>query len=125
VSTDRLAEPSGIAPSGDAVNAVAWAGIGFGVVAALLYVALFYMLSKLPATRNELAEIQTNAPALMRLLIVGGSACLLNGVSLILCLVGYLLPRRSRLEAVIGSVVSLLMFLAVFSVVVVSLVLTP
>jgi len=38
-------------------------------------------------------------------------------------LMGYVVPRRSRFEAIVGSVLSALMLLAVFSVVIASLML--
>lgn len=125
MSSDRPSENSGSPAASDNINIAAWSGIGFGTLAAMLYGLLFYMLSRLPVSRNELAELQTNAPAMTRLLIVGASAGLLNVVSLVLCLVGYLLPQRSRVEAIAGGVISALMFLAVFSVVLVSLFLAP
>jgi len=109
--------------SPESANLVAWAGIGFGAIATILYGVLFFMLHRLPSTRNELENLTTNAPALTRLLVVGGSAGLLNVVSLILCLMGYVVPRRSRFEAIVGSVLSALMLLAVFSVVIASLML--
>jgi len=111
--------------SPESANLVAWAGIGFGGIAAILYGVLFFMLHSLPSTRQELENLTTNAPALTRLLVVGGSAGLLNVVSLILCLMGYVVPRRSRFEAIVGSLLSALMLLAVFSVVFVSLILAP
>ncbi len=106
-------------------NIVGWAGIGFALIAAGLYVALFYMLHRLPSTRNELEELGTNAPALTRLLVVAASAGLLNVVALILCLSGFLAPRRPRAMSVIGTTFSALMLIAVFSVVVVSLLMSP
>ena len=106
-------------------NIVAWAGIVFGFIAALLYGVLFFLLSELPDNREELEGLTTNSPALTQLLIAGGSAGLLNLVSLILCLTGYLIPGRSKFEAIVGTLLSALMLLAVFSVVFVSLMLTP
>lgn len=106
-------------------NIVAWAGIVFGFIAALLYGVLFFLLSELPDNRQELQGLTTNSPALTQLLIAGGSAGLLNLVSLILCLTGYLIPGRSKFEAIVGTLLSALMLLAVFSVVFVSLMLTP
>ena len=125
MATDRTTDPPQQTDRGEPANVAAWAGIAFGVVAAMLYAVLFYLLSRLPSSRNELEELKANAPVLTRLLVTGGSAGLLNIVSLILCLTGYILPRRSRFEAIVGSVVSALMLLAVFSVVIVSLLLVP
>ena len=102
-----------------------WAGIGFALIAAGLYGVLFYKLHQLPSSRNELEELGTNAPALTRLLVVAASAGLLNVVALILCLSGFLAPRRPRAMSVIGTTFSALMLIAVFSVVVVSLLMSP
>ncbi len=124
MSTDRATE-SHQADAPEPANLIAWAGIAFGLVAGILYCVLFFMLSELPSTRNELEELATNAPALTRLLVTGGSAGLLNVVSLILCLMGYVIPGRSRFEAIAGSIVSALMLLAVFSVVFASLFIAP
>jgi hypothetical protein len=110
--------------STEPANVVAWAGILFGIVAAILYGVLFLMLHELPSSRQELTDFTDTAPALTRLLVVGGSAGLLNIVSLILCLTGYVIQGRSRFEAIAGTAVSGLMLLAVFSVIVVSLLLT-
>jgi len=121
MATDRTNEPKHPNEQEESANIVAWAGIAFGLVAAVLYGILFYMLSKLPSSRNELEELRTNAPALTRLLFAGASAGLLNVVSLILCLTGYILPGRSPFAAIVGIAFSGLMFLAVFSVVVISL----
>ena len=107
------------------VNIVSWAGIGFALIAAGLYGVLFYKLHQLPTSQNELEEIQTNAPALTRLLVVAASAALLNVVALILCLSGFLAPRRPRTMSVIGTTFSAFMLIAVFSVVVVSLLISP
>ena len=122
MSTDQTQEQPASSENSEPANIVAWAGVVFAVVAAVLYGVLFFMLSELPSTRIELEALKTNAPALTRLLIVGASAGLLNVVSLILCLTGYVIPRGSRLVAVIGSLASLLMMLAVFSVVIASLI---
>ncbi len=125
MSSDRTQESQTLTETAEQANVVAWAGIAFGLVAAILYATLFFMLSELPSTRNELQGLSTNAPALTRLLIVGGSAGLLNVVSLILCLTGYIIPGRSRFEAIAGSAVSALMLLAVFSIVIASVLFSP
>lgn len=109
----------------DSVNVVAWTGIGFGLIAAVLYAVLFYLLNQLPTSREGLDQIKANTPAITRFLIVGASAGLLNVVALILCLIGYILPQRSRWEAIVGSVISGIMLIAIFSVVLVAIVLVP
>ena len=124
MSSDRIHDQQTNVESTETANVVAWAGILFGVVAAILYGVLFLMLHELPSSRQELTDITANAPALTRLLVVGGSAGLLNIVSLILCLTGYVIQGRSRFEAIAGTAVSGLMLLAVFSVIIVSLLLT-
>ena len=122
MSTDLSQEQPATAETSESANIAAWAGVVFAVVAAGLYGVLFFMLSELPSQRIELEELKTNAPALTRLLVVGASAGLLNVVSLILCLAGCIIARGSHWMAVIGSLASLLLMLAVFSVVIASLI---
>lgn len=126
MTTERVPE-SNLAPgeTPGTANIVSWAGIGFALIAAGLYCVLFYKLHQLPSSRNELEELRTNAPALTRLLVVAASAALLNVVALILCLSGFLAPRRPRTMSVIGTTFSAIMLIAVFSVVVVSLLFSP
>ena len=126
MSTERPSDTNlATSESPDTANIVGWAGIGFALIAAGLYGVLFYMLYRLPSSRNELEELRTNAPALTRLLVVAASAALLNVVGVILSLTGFLAPRRPRTMSVIGSAFSAIMLIAVFSVVVVSLLMSP
>ena len=123
---ERTIEPNSVTnAAGESMNIVGWAGIGFALIAAGLYGVLFYMLHKLPSSRSELEQLRTNAPALTRLLVVAASAALLNVVALILCLSGFLAPRRPRAMSVIGTALSALMLIGVFSVVIVSLMIAP
>ena len=126
MSTERPSDTN-LTPteSPDTANVVGWAGIAFALIAAGLYGILFYMLYELPSSRNELEELRTNAPALTRLLVVAASAALLNVVAVILSLTGYLAPGRPRMMSVLGTTFSALMLIAVFSVVVVSLLMSP
>ena len=126
MSTERVPENNlATAEAPGTANIVGWAGIGFALIAAGLYAVLFYKLHQLPGSRHELEEMQTNAPALTRLLVVAASAALLNVVALILCLSGFLAPRRPRTMSVIGTTFSALMLIAVFSVVIMSLLFSP
>lgn len=125
MSTELTSEANNDSMPQDAVNVVAWTGIGFGLIAAVLYAVLFYLLNQLPTSREGLDQIKANTPAITRFLIVGASAGLLNVVALILCLIGYILPQRSRWEAIVGSVISGIMLVAIFSVVLVAIVLVP
>jgi hypothetical protein len=121
MSNDLSSDSTELNLGQESINVVAWTGIGFGLIAAVLYAILFLLLNQLPTTRQGFDEIRANTPAITRFLVVGASAGLLNVVSLILCLIGYVLPRRSRWEAVVGSVVSSIMLLAIFSVVIVAI----
>jgi len=103
------------------MNIVGWAGIGFAIIAAGLYGLLFFMLDNLPSSSSELEQLRTNAPALTRLLVVAASGALLNVVALILCISGFLAPQRPRTMSVIGTSLSAVMLIGVFSVVIVSL----
>ena len=107
------------------VNFVAWIGIIFFVVAAILYEVLHQMLVRLPATRAELDELRTNAPALTRLLLVGAVAVMTNVVAVVLCLTGIVIPRRSKAVAIVGSILSGLMLMAVVSLILASLLINP
>lgn len=106
-------------------NITAWVGVTFTVIAAALYGVLFWMLHRLPQSRVEFDAATANAPVLIRLLVVGASAGLLNIVALVLCLAAWFLTPGSRIAAVAGTIVSMIMFLAVFSVVIASLVIAP
>ena len=126
MSTERVSETHlATTEAPGTANIVSWAGIGFSLIAAGLYGVLFYKLHQLPVSQQELEEMQTNAPALTRLLVVAASAALLNVVALILCLSGFLAPGRPRMMSIIGTTFSALMLIAVFSVVVVSLLISP
>ena len=126
MTTERVSETNiSTTESLNSANVVSGAGIAFAFIAAGLYGLLFYMLHNLPSDRNELEELQTNAPALTRLLVVAASGALLNVVALILCLSGFLAPGRSRRMSIVGSAFSALMLIAVFSVVVASLLISP
>lgn len=125
MSTELTTETSTDSLQHESVNVVAWTGIGFGIIAAVLYAILFYLLKQLPTSREGFEQIRANTPAITRFLVVGASAGLLNVVSLILCLIGYIMPERSRWEAIIGSILSGIMLLAIFSVVLVAIVLVP
>ena len=126
MSGERTFEPnSGVNGATGSMNIVGWAGIGFALIAAGLYGVLFLMLHRLPSSRNELEQLRTNAPALTRLIVVAASAALLNVVALILCLSGFLAPRRPRTMSVIGTSLSAIMLIGVFSVVIVSLIIAP
>lgn len=107
------------------MDVIGWAGIGFAVLAGCLYGLLFFMLTDLPSSRNEIEQLRTNAPALTRLLVVAASGAILNVVALILCLSGLLAPRQHRTISVIGAVLSAIMLFGVFSVVIVSLMIAP
>lgn len=125
MSTNQRSEINSAGEATATVDVAGFAGIGFAVVAMGFYALLFYMLHKLPSSRNELEQLSTNAPALTRLLVVAASAALLNVVALILCLTGFLAPRRPRTLSAIGTALTTLMLLAVFSVVIVSLMVSP
>ena len=125
MSSDRRSEINSTGEATGTLDVVGFAGIGFALIAAGLYSLLFFMLHKLPSSRNELEQLSTNAPALTRLLVVAASAALLNVVALILCLTGFLAPRRPRTLSIVGAALTTIMLFAVFSVVIVSLVVSP
>ena len=126
MTTERALEASGTAAEvSNSVNVISWAGVAFALIAAGLYGCLFYMLHKLPTSRQQLEGLQTNAPALTRLLVVAASAALLNVVAVVLCLAGIIASGRNRLLPLICAAFSALMLIAVFSVVLASLLISP
>ena len=77
MSTERVPENNlATAEAPGTANIVGWAGIGFALIATGLYGVLFYKLHQLPGSQHELEEMQTNAPALTRLLVVAAYAAL-------------------------------------------------
>ncbi|MFO0975399.1 MAG: hypothetical protein U0996_03330 [Planctomycetaceae bacterium] len=125
MSTSNPQPESDATPVAEPVNFVAWIGIVFFVVAAILYEVLHQMLVRLPSSRAELDELRTNAPALTRLLLVGAIAVMTNVVAVVLCLTGIIMPRRSKAVAIVGSILSGLMLLAVVSLILASLLINP
>ncbi|MEZ6033996.1 MAG: hypothetical protein R3C17_12945 [Planctomycetaceae bacterium] len=126
MTTERALEASGtVAEASSSANVISWAGVAFALIAAGLYGCLFYMLHKLPASRQQLEGLQTNAPALTRLLVVAASAALLNIVAVILCLTGLFASGRNRLLPLVSAAFSALMLIAVFSVILASLLISP
>lgn len=99
------------------VNTVAVAGLIFGLMAAGLYSLLFYWVQALPNSADQLMELPTNTPAVLKLVAVGGSGALLNVVALMLCVAGLLIPHRSRGLALTGTIVFGAMFLGIACVV--------
>jgi hypothetical protein len=115
--SDESAVESSAARGWSSASLPAWAGAGLTLLAALLYGVLFWMLAELPERRAEFDLETARVPVLTRLLVVGVSAGLLNSAGLTLSLAGWVFSGSSRVVSVIGTIVSLIMFLAVASVV--------
>ena len=100
-----------------AVNLVVWAGLGFTVLAIIIYFVLRQMLVQLPQDRVEFEGIRANASALTRLIFVGASGAMCNVVGLVLSLIGYVASAGSRGVALAGSIVSGVLLLGLFTIV--------
>ena len=100
-----------------AVNLVVWAGLGFTVLAIIIYFVLRQMLVQLPLDRVEFEGIRANASALTRLIFVGASGAMCNVVGLVLSLIGYVASAGSRGVALAGSIVSGVLLLGLFTIV--------
>ncbi|MGB0741588.1 MAG: hypothetical protein ACPGXX_16080 [Planctomycetaceae bacterium] len=100
-----------------AVNLVVWAGLGFTVLAIIIYFVLRQMLVQLPQDRVEFEEVRANASALTRLIFVGASGAMCNVVGLVLSLIGYVASAGSRGVALAGSIVSGVLLLGLFTIV--------
>lgn len=115
------ATTSGVSDGGsDFSNVVAIAGVAFCVVAAGLYIALFYSVYQLPADQKQLEQLRGSTPILMRLVVLGASAGLMNLVGLVLCSIGMLTSNQSRWIALLGTIASALMLLSLGAVVFIS-----
>jgi len=100
-----------------AVNLVVWAGLGFTVLAIIIYFVLRQMLVQLPLDRVEFEGIRANASALTRLIFVGASGAMCNVVGLVLSLIGYVASAGARGVALAGSIVSGVLLLGLFTIV--------
>lgn len=110
--------------TGDAASegagVLAIVGVVFCCLSAALYAGLVYSVWNLPSDQQQLELLRGRTSDLMRLVILGASAGLLNLVALVLCGIELLLPRRSQAIALSGAVVSLVLLLGVAAVVLLS-----
>lgn len=106
-------------------NTVAVIGASLVGVTICLCGLLFWLVSQLPDGIEEFQTLENNTPAQMRLLVLGCSTALLTIVSLVLCLVGLVLPNRPRFLATVGALAAGLILLGIFGVLVVGAVLNP
>lgn len=97
---------------------VAVAGAVFCCVSALLYIGLFYQVNQLPAEQQLLETLSSRTPTMIRLVVLGASAGLLNLVALVLSSIGLMLRQRSKWLATAGTIASILMLLSLASVVI-------
>ena len=117
----QTADPAGPAES----NTVALIGVVLVGVTIGMCGLLFWLVNQLPDGQSEFRILENDTPAQMRLLVLGGSTAVLTVVSLILCLIGLVLPNRPRLLASVGALVSGTMLLGIFGVLIVGAVLNP
>ncbi|MCA9034026.1 MAG: hypothetical protein KDA91_02795 [Planctomycetaceae bacterium] len=116
-NTETASQPPIVVDQGS-TNTVAIAGFAFGLLSIGLYALLFYWASRLPGSPAELHQLQNDPSTLVQLVALGGSGALLNVVALILCVYGLLIPHRSRILALVGTVLFGVAFLGSASVVI-------
>lgn len=125
----------------DAVNLAAIAGVLFAVIAGLLYVTLFHKVGQLtgiaveqpvadtggrrpsssePAPGPRRLKVQHDTPSLIRVSLIGGSAALLNLVSLLLSAMSLWGPQRYRTAGYAGLTASTLMLFGILTVILLS-----
>jgi hypothetical protein len=105
----------------DNTNPIAIAGLAFGIVALILYGISFWFAGALPDTAPEIEAMRSSPAELTRFVVLAGSAVLLNLVALSLSTAGLLLPRRPRVSASAGVILSGLMLIGVPGVILVGL----
>ena len=98
----------------NAPNTVALIGFVLTGIAATACIVLFYMADQLPASIEEFRQMETGTSTQLRLLILGCSTGLLAFVGFVLCVIGLLLPRRTRVLATVGTCLSGFILLGVF-----------
>ncbi len=112
--------------SPNAANTVALTGFILAILSALLCALLFFLAGQLPTDTTLFQEqLSDDTPAQLRLLILGCSAALLNVTSLVLCVIGLILPNRPRVLASIGTGFSLMLLLGVFGVIALGALMKP
>lgn len=126
MSTAKPAPSKTVPPAAPTeANTVALIGVVLIGVTIGMCGLLFWLVSQLPDGQSEFRILENDTPAQMRLLVLGGSTAVLTVVSLILCLIGLVLPNRPRLLAAVGALVSGIMLLGIFGVLIVGAVLNP
>ena len=96
------------------------------VVAIVLLVLLFFVANQLPDDIEAFQKnLSTDTPAQLRILILGCSIAVLTLVAFVLCVVGLFLPRRPRLLAGAGAIISFLILAGVFGVLLVGGLMNP
>ncbi len=98
----------------NAPNTVALIGFVLTAIAATSCVILFSLADQLPASIEEFQQMETGTSVQLRLLILGCSTGMLAFVGFVLCVIGLLLPRRTRVLATVGTSVSGFILLGVF-----------
>jgi hypothetical protein len=107
-------------PEHDSSNTMAVAGTVLCVMAAMLYGGMFFFASQLPDKQQDLITLRSNTPLLLRPVILGGSAALLNLVSLSLSLAAFLQGYRKQRLALVSCIVSGLLLLGIAFVILLS-----
>jgi len=109
----RTVEPS--------TNPIAIAGLAFTGLTGALYVTAYFVAGALPTTAAEMESLNATPAVMTRFLVALGSAVLLNLVGFSLSVTGALLPRRPRVAAMLGILLSGVLFIGIPGVIVLGL----
>ncbi|MCR9201724.1 MAG: hypothetical protein NXI04_24020 [Planctomycetaceae bacterium] len=86
---------------------------------------LFYWVALLPAGIEDVAQLESDSPDQLRILILGGSTAVLTLVAWVLCVVGLIMPRRTRFLAAVSGVIASGLLFGLFGVVILGAMLNP
>lgn len=112
----NFASPNLAAPNGAALAAAAICG-----GATFFYGVLFYMISRLAGAQPDLSQLADETSTLLRIMLLGSSAVLLNIVALGIAALALILPGRRRVLAWVVVLVSFVLLFGVAGVVILSL----
>ena len=86
---------------------------------------LFYWVALLPAGIEDVARLESDSPDQLRILILGGSTAVLTLVAWVLCVVGLVMPGRTRFLAAVSGVIASGLLFGLFGVVILGTMLNP
>lgn len=115
----------GLNPPEPQPNTVAVIGAVLTGISVALCGLLFYWVSLLPVTIEGVAALESDAPEQLRILILSGATGVLSLVAWCLCVVGLVIPGRTRFLAAVASLISTCVLFGLFGVVFLGALLNP